>query len=264
VRPGNPTLSAGGETAFAAALLDPSRVAPPIAAHACRFSVYRNNVVVGLVDAMAETFPAVLALVGEPFFRAAAREFVRAHPPRSPVLVDYGDAFPDWIGAFPPASGVPYLADVARLEWAWSRAYNAADAAALPASALAESTPHELAETRPILHPSMTVVVSAHPVVSLWTEATGRAERSRLDLHKPESALVARPVDDVEVRSIDRATAASLSALARGMTLGEAMECATACGGFEIETHIAGLFAMGLVVGVEDEGPGSTPFGAKK
>ncbi|MGE0701813.1 MAG: putative DNA-binding domain-containing protein [Hyphomicrobiaceae bacterium] len=257
-------LSTGGETAFAAALLDPARGAPPIAAHACRFSIYRNNVVGGLVDAMAETFPAVLALVGEPFFRAAAREFVRAHPPRSPVLVDYGGAFRDWIGAFPPASGVPYLSDVARLEWAWSRAYNAAEAAALPVSALVSLSPHELAETRPILHPSVTVIVSTHPVVSLWVQSTGRAERSRLDLREPETALVARPADAVEVRSIDKATAASLAALARGMTLGEAMERAAECGGFEIETHIAGLFAMGLVVDVEDGGPGSTSFGAKK
>ena len=248
-------MSAGAESAFAAALLDPGRAAPPIEANACRFSVYRNNVVVGLTGALAETFPAVRALVGEQFFRAAAREFVRAHPPRSPVLIDYGGAFPGWIGAFPPAARVPYLADVARLEWGWSRAYNAADAAPLRIEAAAASMPHRLAEARLILHPSVMAVVSRYPVGSLWAEATRREERSRLDLRVPQTALVSRPADAVEVRRIDTSTARFIAALAGGMALGAAVERAAGCDGFDLSAQIAGLFATGLVVGVEDVRP---------
>ena len=243
--------TAGFETEFAAALLDPSRTAPGVEADACRFSVYRNNVVAGLIDALAATYPAVLALVGEAFFRAAAGEFVRAHPPGSPVLIDYGGALPGWIAGFPPAARVPYLGDVARLEWAWSRAYNAADAAPLGAEALAGVPPDRLAEARLILHPSATVVVSRHPAVSLWGQATGREDRSRLDLRTAETALVSRPREAVEVRRIDTATASFLSGLGHGMPLGRAVEHAAGCAGFDLAAEIAGVFAKGLVVGVE-------------
>lgn len=249
------THGACAEAAFAAALLDPSR--PPAAsvtADAGRFDVYRNNVVVSLVDALAATYPAVLALVGEAFFRAAARQFVRAHPPRSPVLIDYGRAFPAWIAAFRPATSVPYLGDVARLEWAWSRAYNAADALCRGADALAALPPDRLAEARLSLHPAVRVVASQFPVVSLWAESTGREARSRLDLGCAETALVSRPRTIVEVRRIDAATTAFLDAVGRGLLLGEAAGQAAGSAGFDLEEQIGGLFGHGLVIGVDDSG----------
>ena len=68
--------NADGRTpGFAAALLDPDRRVPdgisgPDGKRANkRFSVYRNNVTVGLIDALGEIFPAVKRLVGSDFFR---------------------------------------------------------------------------------------------------------------------------------------------------------------------------------------------------
>jgi hypothetical protein len=246
----------GGQDGFAAALLDPSRQVPPGIRSAGRFAVYRNNVVVGLVDALAETYPAVLALVGGEFFRAAAGEFVRAHPPRSPVLIDYGGTFPGWIAAFPPAAGVPYLGDVARLEWTWSRAWNAADAEPVDARALAALPADALAGARLTLHPSVMIVVSDQPVVSLWAEATGRDVPGRVDLGTRETALVSRPQAGVEVRRIGTATAMFLAGLGRGMTLGAAAERAASLDGFDLAAEISALFGRQLVVGVE---PTSTP-----
>jgi hypothetical protein len=81
-----------------------------------RFAVYRNNVMVSLIDALADSFPVTQALVGEEFFRAMAGVFARAHPPRSPVMAHYGDGFAGFIEDFQPAASLPYLADVARLE----------------------------------------------------------------------------------------------------------------------------------------------------
>lgn len=259
---GGARIPPGAETALAAALLDPARPAPDFAADGARFSVYRNNVVVGLVGALADTYPAVLALTGKEFFQAAAREFVRECPPRSPVLIDYGGAFPGWLAAFPPAAGVPYLGDVARLEWAWSRAYNAADVVPLGAEKLLELVPHLRAEARLVLHPSATVVVSRHPIVSLWAESTGRAQRSRLDLRTPETALVVRPRETVEVRRVDMASAMFLTSLGRGETLGAAVERATMCDGFNLAGAIVELFTKSLVVGVAHvEPPAIRPGG---
>ena len=122
------------EISFADALLDADQPVPAgIIAHntavpSRRFAVYRNNVVTGLVKALRSRFPVTETIVGEEFFAAMARIFVTAQPPRSPLLATYGDAFPAFIVTFEPARDLPYLADVARLEAARTRAYHAADA----------------------------------------------------------------------------------------------------------------------------------------
>ena len=107
---------------FAAALLDPEAALPAglvvwngsDPAH--RFAVYRNNVTSALSDVLADSFPVTQQLVGEEFFRAMARVFLRRSPPSSPMLSAYGEGFPAFVEDFAPARAVPYLADVARLE----------------------------------------------------------------------------------------------------------------------------------------------------
>src|SRR3990167_7733275 len=98
------------QTAFANALLDPELPSPGGLSTwngsdpATRFAVYRNNVTVSLIDALADTFPVVQALVGEEFFRAMARVSVRATPPRSRLMAFYGHDFADFVSAFPPVA----------------------------------------------------------------------------------------------------------------------------------------------------------------
>ena len=116
-----PALVRPTQSGFVRALLDPTLPAPPGLATwngsdpALRFAVYRNNVVVSLVAALADTFPVVRELVGADFFTAMARLYVAEQPPSSPVLAHYGDGFADWLAQFEPAANLPYLADMAPL-----------------------------------------------------------------------------------------------------------------------------------------------------
>ena len=89
--------------AFAAALGEPS-APPPAATHgrlgapdARRFAVYRNNVAVGLIGALEARYPVSRRIAGDDLFRAMARAFVRAHRPRSPVMIAYGEEFPEFM-----------------------------------------------------------------------------------------------------------------------------------------------------------------------
>ena len=147
------------ETSFAEALLNTAQPIPRgIIAHnaaipARRFAVYRNNVVVGLRKALKSRFPAVEKITGEEFFAAMAQIFVTEQPPRSPLLATYGDEFPAFIAAFEPARELPYLADVARLEAARTRAYHAADATPLGAEHFAALDADTLGAIRIDLHP---------------------------------------------------------------------------------------------------------------
>ncbi len=119
-------------------------------------------------------FPATERIVGEDFFAAMARVFVTAHPPRSKILHTYGDDFGDFIAAFEPAAELPYLADVARLEAARTRAYHAADADPLTAAAFRTSrSGPAIGSMRLTLHPSLQIVCSRHPVVTIWSMNAG-------------------------------------------------------------------------------------------
>lgn len=237
---------------LAAALLAPDRPAPSGLEPPGRLAVYRNNVVAGLVEALAAAYPAVEALVGTPFFRAAARDFVRAEPPRSPVLMLWGDRFPAFLESFPPAGRLPYLADVARLERAWLEAYHAAEAAPLPLDALAALPEASMAGARLALHPSLRLVASAWPAVSLWAANTGRGDHGAVDLGRPETALVVRPAGEVRVHAIDAALAALVLSLQRRATLGAAVETTLAAHpAFDLAAALRRLFAQGAVTRIE-------------
>ena len=141
-----------------------------------RFAVYRNNVAVGLIGALEARYPVSRRIAGDDLFRAMARAFVRAHKPRSPVMIAYGEDFPD---SPPPMSlrrGATALpsADVARLENAWVEAYHAEDAPAATVGELAELSPDCLPGTRIAFHPAARLLRFATPAASIWAARPGR------------------------------------------------------------------------------------------
>ena len=219
---------------FAEALLDPEQACPPglitwnASDPAHRFAVYRNNVIVSLVDALADTFAVTQDLVGEAFFRAMARVFAYTNPPTSRLLVFYGETFPEFIERFPPAASLPYLADVARLEFLRVRAYHAADVAPVRSEDIVAVLADEdkLPDLGLALHPSLAVLDSAGAVVSLWAVHQGVGDLATLVPDVPETALVVRDGLDVEVMKIPRATGVFIKAVKRGATLGDAMALA--------------------------------------
>ena len=189
-----------------------------------RFAVYRNNVMVGLVNALATRFPVTLRLVGEEFFRAMARIYVEREPPRSPVMLLYGTTFPTFIKRFEPAAAIPYLSEVAWLEMARGRAYHAADAKPLDASAFAVLPTDRLSETRVKLHPSVSIMSSDYPIVSIWEAHQQAEDPSSPVAWEAEDALVVRPFGEVEVRRLPPGVAAFLRELEAGGVIGAAVE----------------------------------------
>lgn len=189
-----------------------------------RFAVYRNNVMVGLVNALATRFPVTLRLVGQEFFRAMARIYVEREPPRSPVMLLYGTTFPTFIKRSEPAAAIPYLSEVAWLEMARGRAYHAADARPLDASVFAAVPTDRLSETRVRLHPSVSIMSSDDPIVSIWEAHRQAEDPSSPVAWEPEDALVARPFGEVEVRRLPPGVAAFLRELEAGGVIGAAVE----------------------------------------
>jgi hypothetical protein len=213
-----------------------------------RFNVYRNNFYASLVNVLAGRYPVVQRLVGDAFFRAMAKVYVEQEPPRSAMILAYGGGFPDFLAGFPPVSDVPYLPDIARLEWARHTAYHAADATPLTAEDFAGVPGEEVAALTLTLHPSLTVVSSPYPVVAIWETNTFDAE-VRAVSPEAQDAMIARPEMTVEVRRLPPGAAAFIGALGDGQTLGGAAERAAAADErFDLAGNIAGLIDAGVIV----------------
>ncbi|WP_297106657.1 DNA-binding domain-containing protein [uncultured Devosia sp.] len=236
---------------FTTALIDPGRpvpqglVSPRGTPDAKRFAVYRNNVHVSLVEAVAARFPVTRQLVGEEFFTGMARVYVGENKPQSPVMLHYGDSFPDFVAGFPPASTVPYLADVARLEAAWSDAYNAADHATLQVAELGAVPPQLLAEVILQLAPPTRFLRSRFPVGTIWSAHQARPVVIPA-VKGGECVLLTRPAADVRVTVIPSADLAFLEFVQQGKSLSEAAEAVlTSFPDFDPGAALVGLAGLG-------------------
>ncbi|MCB4770094.1 putative DNA-binding domain-containing protein [Ancylobacter sp. Lp-2] len=244
---------------FARAILDPVRpapaglVGPDGRPSERRFAVYRNNVVVGLIETLKAAYPVARRLVGEEFFAAMASLHVVAEPPVSPIMLDYGAGFPAFIARFEPAAVLAYLPDVARLERAWVEAYHAAEASPLSPSALGQVPPGDVLTMRLTLHPTVRIVRSAFPIVSIWQANVGGDDAGTVALDAGgEDALVARPETEVEIRRLPAGAAAFMEALRAGAPIVEAMKeglFASPC--FDLAIALRGMIEANVIVGYD-------------
>jgi hypothetical protein len=214
-----------------------------------RYNVHRNNVVASLIEVLGARYPVVRRLVGDEFFQGMARLYVDAVPPRSPVLAEFGGGLADFLATFEPARHLVYLADVARLEWLQHVAYHAADARPVGPGDLATVAAASVPRLRFTLHPSLGVVASPYPIVSIWE--TNRQDevvkQIRLD-QGAEIALVVRPALEVETRKAPPGTDTFLAALAAGQTLAEAA-AREGTDHFDVQTTLAIVIEAGALIG---------------
>lgn len=135
-----------------------------------RLNVYRNNIFVSLIEALSEVFPITQALVGSDFFHALAKEYLITHPPKSPVLWEYGDSFSDFIRTFEPAKSLPYLPDLAALEHALLALTNAQEYPTLQREQIAAtfSQAEEPGDLYLSLPPTTQILTSPYAIGTLY------------------------------------------------------------------------------------------------
>lgn len=217
------------QSSFASALLKPEAPVPaglidpqgrPVQK---RFDVYRNNVASGLTRALEASFPVVRALVGDAFFGAMAVEFLRGHPPKSRLMMLYGEDFPPFLAAFPPVAHLAYLPDVARLEQGLRESYHSADAPPLPAAHLTALPEATLLQSRLHLAPAVRVLQSDWPIHAIWATNT---KGGPPPVMQPQSVVILRVDFNPVPHLISAAAATFITALQAGAALQMAMDYA--------------------------------------
>jgi hypothetical protein len=218
---------------------------------AARVAIYRNNVFANYRKALSATFPVVRALVGRSFFGAMVEAFVRAHPSRRGDVNRFGGDLPRFLAGYAPARRLPYLPDVARLEWALDQAAIAPDAPRLDLGALAAVAPERLGALRLRLHPSATFIGSAYPILHIWHANQPGHEEERVDLGEGgDTLLVARGVHGVSAQRLTPGANAWLRALARDVELAQALDRAlSADASFDLGSALRTYVADGMIVG---------------
>ena len=247
---------------FSPALLDPQCETPTAVtgpnkkAAVKRYNVYRNNVTVSLIDVLAAVFPATQRITGVEFFRAMARFHVRATPPTSPLLFEYGQDFPGFIERYEYAQSVPWLADVARIERAWLDAYHAADMEILRPQALTSISPDQLPDAVFVPHPAVRIVCSEFPAVSIFAAIRSEGLMDPMEAVAAEDALITRPGLEVVVRHLPPGGAIFLARLVSGETLGQAAAAAfDASTSFDLPANIAGMIEAGAFTAIDSGDP---------
>ncbi|WP_300038025.1 DNA-binding domain-containing protein [uncultured Roseobacter sp.] len=218
------------QTEFRTALLDPQRAVPAGLQDAssgpagARFSVYRNNVVHSLTEALATAFPLVRKLIGKTAFDQVAGLYVRSHPPVSPLMMFYGDSFPDFVAGCEPLAHLGYLADCARLDLALRQSYHAADATPLAPEAL-QTGPDTLMAMHLHPAPSTRVLRSSWPLFDLWR--FNNVENAPKPAPGAQDVLITRPDFDPLPHLLPPGGAEWFRALSDNASLSQAQTIAT-------------------------------------
>jgi len=257
------------QRAFAAALFagDLVGMAPEVRRHGLpperRLQVYRNNVFANLTEALRAIYRVTERLVGEEFFRQSARDYVRSVPAESGDLHDYGASFSEYLAGLPAARALPYLRDLASLEWLCHEVFHAADSAPLDPARLARVPAEQHAGLRLRLRPAARLLASRYPVLAIWgLHQDGADPEETVDLDAGgDRALVIRRGFEVRLESLGPGEHAWLAALGQGAGLVQAAQRAlTAESGFDLAATLAAHLRLGTFIDCDivDATPHST------
>ncbi len=218
-----------------------------------RLAIHRHHIASSLGKVLASTFPTVQTLVGADFFRRLAQAYVARDVPVQPVLAEYGAGFPGFVATWPAAEGLPYLADMARLDWALNTAFHSPRGPALTAADLAVLPPERLATSSLVLAPGTVVIRSRYPIDLIWAASQPGVPNEKVDLGRGAACLlVMRRTDDAGFMALSEGEAVFIEGVGEGLTLETAAGAAFAADGvFELTRSFGRLLVCEVFAAVQ-------------
>ncbi len=186
--------------------------------------IYRNNIFNTLLHTLRECYPLVEKLVGEGFFRTAARNYIVTYPSLSSNLHDYGQYFSDFLTEYPPVKTLVYLPEVAKFEWLCHSLTFAPNHAPLDIQLLSNLTPEQQQNLRFTLHPASYVAQFHYPILDIIELCQGNIEEITNLPEAKAYLLIIRRQLDVSIAPLNLAEFLFLSALQENKTLSQALE----------------------------------------
>ncbi len=190
-----------------------------------RLSIYRNNTYLSLIEVLSDTFYNVVKTVGSDFFTLLAKDFIQASPPASGNLIYYGETFSHFIASHSKTKTLPYLSDLARLDFARHNAYYTSDEKNLTPHEFSTITPGNLANSIIIPHPSVTLIHSKYAIYSIHEfNEDLKQSNSEIHYHNPEYGLTLKTANGIITHQITQQLYNFLEAIHNQFGIGEALE----------------------------------------
>jgi len=190
-----------------------------------RLDIYRNGYPARILESLGEAFPATANILGDGSFANLVRRYLAGVDLHSYNLNDVGERLADHCRADPLSEELPFLGDLASLEWAILRAFHSRDREPVDPTAFATYDMEDWERAVLEFQPSLAVVESAWPIRDLRdTMNVDRADIAIDLVDRPQVVLVHRRGLDVDVRVIDRRERDALETMRSGVTLASAME----------------------------------------
>ncbi|MCH2158212.1 MAG: DNA-binding domain-containing protein [Oleiphilaceae bacterium] len=161
------------------------------------FDIYHGSMLGNFTASLRAVFPRVLAALGDQFFDALARQYIKNHPSKTPILDDFGEGFPSFCEGFKPLHDYPYVSDVASVDWSWHQAFHSCDVSAVFAADLQNVLGVDQANIQLGLHPSVSIIRSDFPLYSLWQ--FNEQENASVDSNNGASFSLDAPAEIVMV-----------------------------------------------------------------
>jgi Putative DNA-binding domain len=213
-------------------------------------AAYRANAHAIAERALQAAYPILVQLIGEENFTYLARDFWHQHPPQRGDLAQWGDQLPLFLAASDQLSDVPYLADVARIEWALHTCAGAADGSQ-DVESFALLTQHAPEEIYVTLAAGAQLLTSAYPAAAIAMAHLGHGtmdDAAQL-LHTGvgQTALVWRQRFAPRLRVVRPAELGFTSAVCAGHSLAQALDAAHC--DFDLRTWLSDAVHSGLLLG---------------
>lgn len=187
-----------------------------------RLSVYSGGYLARVEDALEEAYPAVRHVAGRKGFHDLAHGYAARYPSHSYNLSRAGRHLREFLPTHPLTGELPFLPDLARLEWAVVEAFHAFDQPPLDPARLSAIPPEDWGRIRLVFQPSLRLVASAWPILDIWEARNRPVAEVHVDLiGRPQRVMVSRQALQVRCELLDEPQEAALRALLSGKTLGE-------------------------------------------
>ncbi len=241
---------------FATALFVGGTCCEPLLSHCAGTTVfatrgldaYRSSVLANLSAAVISTYPVVESIVGHDFLAAAARRYALERPSTSGDLNAFGHDFDDFLQHDSQAATLPYLPDVARLEWLVQQVYGAADAPPQDLSLLATTPAEEWGMLCFQLDPGHACLASLWPIAHIWkVNQTNFSGDFLVDFNQAQTILVHRRSTGIQVEELNPGEHEFLLALKSGLNLESAVESAARAENFDLQATLQRFIGNGLL-----------------
>jgi hypothetical protein len=173
-----------------------------------RLTIYAEAYFARISDSLAEDFSSVKRLVGEEGFLQLVSDYLKEYPSRFENLAEVGYAFSNFLSLHEVSEFIPYIADLANLEWLLIESFYAPDGELLNWETVREISPETWKNARFNLNPSVRLMHSSWSVDRFWSKEENQIQKQsrKIMIFRKEGNVAVSSILDFEFQALQKIT----------------------------------------------------------